>query len=82
MVKSSGIHIFDFKLNVFCLLQNPNVSIGVINFTIGSSRHCNFPLKDQTISPILCKIKHSQVLSWHKAHYNCEKGSIFGFCIL
>ncbi|XP_034672350.1 uncharacterized protein LOC117903945 isoform X2 [Vitis riparia] len=40
--------------------QNPNVSIGVINFTIGSSRHCNFPLKDQTISPILCKIKHSQ----------------------
>ncbi|KAK4264504.1 hypothetical protein QN277_025667 [Acacia crassicarpa] len=39
---------------------NPNVSICTPNFTIGSSRNCNFPLKDQTISGNLCKIKHTQ----------------------
>lgn len=43
------------------LLQNPNVLICTPNFTIGSSRGCNFPLKDQTISGNLCKIKHTQV---------------------
>ncbi|XP_029126658.1 uncharacterized protein LOC109795955 isoform X3 [Cajanus cajan] len=41
--------------------QNPNVLICTPNFTIGSSRGCNFPLKDQTISGNLCKIKHTQV---------------------
>ncbi|KAK7350698.1 hypothetical protein VNO77_09580 [Canavalia gladiata] len=40
--------------------QNPNVSICTPNFTIGSSRSCNFPLKDQTISGNLCKIKLTQ----------------------
>ncbi|CAL0330094.1 unnamed protein product [Lupinus luteus] len=40
--------------------QNPNVAIRTQNFTIGSSRNCNFPLKDQTISGNLCKIKHTQ----------------------
>ncbi|MBA0548043.1 hypothetical protein Golob_019163 [Gossypium lobatum] len=40
--------------------QNPNVSICTSNFTIGSSKHCNFQLKDQTISAVLCKIKHTQ----------------------
>ncbi|XP_019463529.1 PREDICTED: uncharacterized protein LOC109362290 isoform X1 [Lupinus angustifolius] len=40
--------------------QNPNVAICTQNFTIGSSRSCNFPLKDQTISGNLCKIKHTQ----------------------
>ncbi|KAA3459493.1 ATPase family AAA domain-containing protein 1 [Gossypium australe] len=40
--------------------QNPNVSICTSNFTIGSSKHCTFQLKDQTISAVLCKIKHSQ----------------------
>ncbi|XP_022729759.1 uncharacterized protein LOC111284904 isoform X2 [Durio zibethinus] len=40
--------------------QNPNVSICISNFTIGSSKHCNFQLKDQTISAMLCKIKHTQ----------------------
>ncbi|KAK7411030.1 hypothetical protein VNO78_02370 [Psophocarpus tetragonolobus] len=40
--------------------QNPNVLICAPNFTIGSSRGCNFPLKDQTISGNLCKIKHTQ----------------------
>ncbi|XP_028767336.1 uncharacterized protein LOC114725039 isoform X2 [Neltuma alba] len=39
---------------------NQNVPIGTPNFTIGSSRNCNFPLKDQTISGNLCKIKHTQ----------------------
>ncbi|KAJ4712558.1 AAA-type ATPase family protein [Melia azedarach] len=40
--------------------QNANVSICTSNFTIGSSRHCSFPLKDQAISAILCKIRHAQ----------------------
>ncbi|KHN31902.1 ATPase family AAA domain-containing protein 1-A [Glycine soja] len=40
--------------------QNPNVLICTPNFTIGSSRSCNFVLKDQTISANLCKIKHTQ----------------------
>ncbi|XP_022738969.1 uncharacterized protein LOC111291460 isoform X3 [Durio zibethinus] len=40
--------------------QNPNVPICTSNFTIGSSKHCNFQLKDQTISTMLCKIKHTQ----------------------
>ncbi|KAE9610135.1 putative adenosinetriphosphatase [Lupinus albus] len=40
--------------------QNPNVVISPQNFTIGSSRNCSLPLKDQTISGNLCKIKHTQ----------------------
>ncbi|XP_044486983.1 uncharacterized protein LOC123212027 isoform X2 [Mangifera indica] len=40
--------------------QNANVSICLPNFSIGSSRNCNFPLKDQVISAVLCKIKHIQ----------------------
>ncbi|KAK8659022.1 hypothetical protein V6N13_029237 [Hibiscus sabdariffa] len=39
---------------------NRNVSICTSNFTIGSSKHCNFQLKDQTVSAILCKIKHTK----------------------
>ncbi|KAL6996983.1 hypothetical protein U1Q18_007108, partial [Sarracenia purpurea var. burkii] len=40
--------------------QNSNVSICTSNFTIGASRHTNLVLKDQTISAILCVIKHTQ----------------------
>ncbi|GMJ05859.1 hypothetical protein like AT4G02480 [Hibiscus trionum] len=40
--------------------QNPNVSICTSNFTIGSTKHCNFQLTDQTVSAILCKIKHTK----------------------
>ncbi|KAI5408047.1 hypothetical protein KIW84_054045, partial [Lathyrus oleraceus] len=40
--------------------QHPNVPISIPNFTIGSSRNCNFHLKDHTISGNLCKIKHTQ----------------------
>ncbi|KAE9601389.1 putative adenosinetriphosphatase [Lupinus albus] len=40
--------------------QNPNVAICTQNFTIGSCKNCNLPLKDQTISGNLCKIKHTQ----------------------
>ncbi|XP_039059321.1 uncharacterized protein LOC120203025 isoform X2 [Hibiscus syriacus] len=40
--------------------QNHNVAICTTNFTIGSSKHCNFQLKDQTISAVLCKIKRAQ----------------------
>ncbi|XP_021690124.1 uncharacterized protein LOC110671835 isoform X2 [Hevea brasiliensis] len=38
--------------------QNPNVDICTSSYTIGSSKTCNFALKDQ--SGILCKIKHTQ----------------------
>lgn len=40
--------------------QNSNVPICASIFTVGSSRQCNFPLKDQAISAVLCKIKHVQ----------------------
>ncbi|KAI3435285.1 AAA domain-containing protein [Psidium guajava] len=40
--------------------QNPNVPISSPTFAIGSSKHCNFLLKDQIISGVLCKIKHTQ----------------------
>ncbi|XP_015579764.1 uncharacterized protein LOC8266316 isoform X2 [Ricinus communis] len=40
--------------------QNRDVVICTPTFTIGSSRQCNFPLKDQSISGTLCKIKHTQ----------------------
>ncbi|OIV98173.1 hypothetical protein TanjilG_18288 [Lupinus angustifolius] len=40
--------------------QNPNVVICMPNFMIGSSRNCNFLLKDQSASGILCKIKHTE----------------------
>ncbi|KAJ8752665.1 hypothetical protein K2173_005554 [Erythroxylum novogranatense] len=39
---------------------NPNVVISAPNFTIGSSRNCTFPLKDQNISAVLCRIKQTQ----------------------
>ena len=52
--------LFTWNL-ILLLLQNPNVLICTPNFTIGSSRSCNFVLKDQTISANLCKIKHTQV---------------------
>ncbi|XP_042502189.1 uncharacterized protein LOC122079629 [Macadamia integrifolia] len=40
--------------------QNPHVPICKPVFTIGSNRHCNFSVKDQNISALLCKIKHTQ----------------------
>ena len=43
-------------------MQTPTVNISASVFTIGSSRQCNLPLKDQSASGIICKIKHTQVL--------------------
>ncbi|XP_059442717.1 uncharacterized protein LOC132174960 isoform X3 [Corylus avellana] len=40
--------------------QNANVSISTENFVIGSSRQCNYPLKDQSVSGNLCRIRHTQ----------------------
>ena len=60
--------LFTWNL-ILLLLQNPNVLICTPNFTIGSSRSCNFVLKDQTISANLCKIKHTQV---HKSQGVCD----------
>ncbi|XP_068305014.1 uncharacterized protein [Pyrus communis] len=39
---------------------NVNISVSAVTFTIGASRHCNFALKDHTISGALCKIKRTQ----------------------
>ncbi|XP_042499838.1 uncharacterized protein LOC122078027 [Macadamia integrifolia] len=40
--------------------ENQHIPIDTNLFTIGSSRNCNFPLKDLNISGILCRIKHTQ----------------------
>ncbi|KAF3436863.1 hypothetical protein FNV43_RR19616 [Rhamnella rubrinervis] len=40
--------------------QNPNIIISTPVFTIGSNKQCNFPLKEQSISGYLCKIKWTQ----------------------
>ncbi|XP_062169766.1 uncharacterized protein LOC133875603 isoform X2 [Alnus glutinosa] len=40
--------------------QNANVPICTENFVIGSSRHCNYSLKDQSVSGNLCRIRHTQ----------------------
>ncbi|XP_074317189.1 uncharacterized protein LOC141653353 isoform X1 [Silene latifolia] len=40
--------------------QNASITISSPEYTIGSSRHCNLVLKDQTLSGTLCKIRHSQ----------------------
>ncbi|XVF54672.1 hypothetical protein PTKIN_Ptkin05aG0199800 [Pterospermum kingtungense] len=40
--------------------QNPTVPICTSTFTIGSSKQCNFQIKDQTISTMLCRIKHTK----------------------
>lgn len=41
--------------------QNANVPISTENFVIGSSRQCNYSLKDQSVSGNLCRIRHTQV---------------------
>ncbi|KAJ7945717.1 AAA-type ATPase family protein [Quillaja saponaria] len=53
------------KQNPWCRLlsqyaQNPNISLSIPNFTFGSSKTSSFHLKDQSLGPTLCKIKHSQ----------------------
>ncbi|MED6184991.1 hypothetical protein PIB30_052748 [Stylosanthes scabra] len=40
--------------------QNSNILVCQATFTIGSSRSCNFAMKEQTVSANLCKIKHTQ----------------------
>ncbi|KAL2934470.1 ATPase family AAA domain-containing protein 1 [Bienertia sinuspersici] len=40
--------------------QNQTINISAPVYTIGSSRQCNFILRDQSASGILCKIKHTQ----------------------
>ncbi|XAR67906.1 Adenosinetriphosphatase [Bertholletia excelsa] len=40
--------------------QNSNVSVSHSNFTVGAGRTAHLALKDQTISGILCAIKHVQ----------------------
>ncbi|KFK29023.1 hypothetical protein AALP_AA7G078600 [Arabis alpina] len=40
--------------------QNPSISIYISSYTIGASKTCNFILKDQTCSPLLCRINRNQ----------------------
>ncbi|KAK9668891.1 hypothetical protein RND81_13G094400 [Saponaria officinalis] len=40
--------------------QNESITISSSEYTFGSSRQCNLMLKDQTVSGILCKIRHTQ----------------------
>ncbi|XP_050221289.1 uncharacterized protein LOC126671551 [Mercurialis annua] len=58
--------------------QNPTVPICTPSFTIGSSRQSNFPLKDQSVSGTLCKIRHTQREGGGVAVLECtgSKGSV------
>ncbi|KAI3463628.1 hypothetical protein Pfo_020291 [Paulownia fortunei] len=40
--------------------QNPTVSVYTTNFLVGSSKHANLLIRDQTISAILCSIRLAQ----------------------
>ncbi|KAL3654959.1 hypothetical protein CASFOL_000745 [Castilleja foliolosa] len=40
--------------------QNPTVSVYTTNFLVGSSKHANLLIRDQTVSAILCSIRLSQ----------------------
>ncbi|VVA92562.1 unnamed protein product [Arabis nemorensis] len=40
--------------------QHPSLTIYTSSYTIGSSKTCNFTLKDQTSSALLCRIKRNQ----------------------
>ena len=68
---------------VLLLLQNPNVVVCPTTFTIGSSRNCHFPMKDQTISANLCKIKHTQVHPSEDLNKiaRCTFGTLIGLCV-
>ncbi|KAL6175031.1 hypothetical protein ACLB2K_051674 [Fragaria x ananassa] len=64
--QKSGLNSASFELATpWCKLLsqsalNLNIAITTSNFTIGSSRSSNFPLKDSTISACLCKIRREQ----------------------
>ncbi|KAK6127604.1 hypothetical protein DH2020_038642 [Rehmannia glutinosa] len=40
--------------------QNPTVSVYTTNFLVGSSKHANLLIRDQTVSAILCSIRLAQ----------------------
>ncbi|KAL6518001.1 hypothetical protein OROMI_033702 [Orobanche minor] len=40
--------------------QNPTVSVYTTNFLVGSSKHANLLIRDQTVSEILCSIRLAQ----------------------
>ncbi|KAL3617557.1 hypothetical protein CASFOL_037878 [Castilleja foliolosa] len=40
--------------------QNPTVSVYTTNFLVGSSKHANLLIREQTVSAILCSIRLSQ----------------------
>lgn len=63
---------FFFEMFFCGLPQNPNIVISTTNFTVGSSRTCNLPLKEQCTSGVLCKIKRTQVLDQSVISHSIE----------
>jgi hypothetical protein len=43
-------------------LQNQNIVICTSSYSIGTTKQCDFILKDHTMGAIQCKIRHTQVL--------------------
>ncbi|KAM0824904.1 hypothetical protein ACQ4PT_069912 [Festuca glaucescens] len=41
--------------------QSPHLSITVPQFSVGQSKRCNLLLKDQSVSKVLCKLRHTEV---------------------
>ncbi|KAM0824906.1 hypothetical protein ACQ4PT_069912 [Festuca glaucescens] len=40
--------------------QSPHLSITVPQFSVGQSKRCNLLLKDQSVSKVLCKLRHTE----------------------
>ncbi|KAM3292792.1 hypothetical protein ACQJBY_036450 [Aegilops geniculata] len=41
--------------------QSPHLPISVPQFSVGQSKRCNLLLKDQSVSKILCKLRHVEI---------------------
>ncbi|KAM0824907.1 hypothetical protein ACQ4PT_069912 [Festuca glaucescens] len=41
--------------------QSPHLSITVPQFSVGQSKRCNLLLKDQSVSKVLCKLRHTEI---------------------
>uniref|UniRef100_A0A3B6JH30 AAA+ ATPase domain-containing protein n=1 Tax=Triticum aestivum TaxID=4565 RepID=A0A3B6JH30_WHEAT len=41
--------------------QSPHLPISVPQFSVGQSKRCNLLLKDQSVSEILCKLRHVEI---------------------
>uniref|UniRef100_M8BSC1 Spastin n=1 Tax=Aegilops tauschii TaxID=37682 RepID=M8BSC1_AEGTA len=53
---SSGQKLWRSFLSLF--VKSPHLPISVPQFSVGQSKRCNLLLKDQSVSEILCKLRH------------------------